>query len=119
MVSRRVEFNEKVSAEQLSAQIKRSAVLGLRKSAEVVLATARHNTPHESGDLERSGAPSVDPTNLVAAVSFNTPYAVRQHEEVNYDHPKKGEAKYLENALAEEADNVRKILAKYLEGAFR
>ncbi|MER6171362.1 hypothetical protein [Streptosporangium sp. NPDC001681] len=119
MVSRHVEYNEKVSPEQLSAQIKRSAVLGLRKSAEAVLATARHNAPHESGDLERSGAPSVDASRLVAAVSFDTPYAVRQHEEMDYDHPKKGGAKYLEKALAEEAANVLKILAKHLEGAFR
>ncbi|MFI6886756.1 hypothetical protein [Streptosporangium canum] len=119
MVSRQVEFNEKVNPEQLSAQIKRSAVLGLTKSAEHVLRMAKHNTPHESGDLERSGAASVDPPNLVAAVSFNTPYAVRQHEEVSYDHPKKGEAKYLENALRDESAAVLKILAKHLQGAFR
>jgi len=42
-------------------------------------------------------------------VSFNEPYATRQHEELEYMHPKGGEAKYLEKPLNE---NIQKYIAR-------
>jgi len=58
-------------------------------------------------------------------VVFNTPYATLQHEELEFEHPKGGEAKYLENILKEKspeyikglADAVDRALDK--EGGFR
>lgn len=45
-------------------------------------------------------------------VSFNTPYAARQHEEIGWRHPNGGEAKYLENPLKERAQMYLQNLAE-------
>ncbi|GHU90279.1 hypothetical protein FACS1894202_09810 [Clostridia bacterium] len=42
--------------------------------------------------------PSVTP---VGTVGYSLPYALRQHEELDYKHPKGGEAKYLEKPFNE------------------
>ena len=52
-------------------------------------------------------------------VSFNTPYAARQHEELGWKHPRGGEAKYLENPLKERAQMYLKNLADAAKGALR
>lgn len=59
--------------------------------------------PIDTGDLRGSGYMSTfeTPKEFTVEVGFNTVYAVRQHEELNYNHPKGGEAKYLERPLNE------------------
>lgn len=44
-------------------------------------------------------------------VSYNTKYAANQHEHTEYDHPKGGQAKYLESVLVEEKDRILKLIA--------
>lgn len=65
--------------------------------AELLLDESNRKVPLETGTLERSGNAAAQ--GYEAAVGYNTPYAVRQHEEVGYAHKGKGEAKYLENAM--------------------
>jgi uncharacterized Zn-binding protein involved in type VI secretion len=56
---------------------------------------------------------------VVGEVGFHTPYALAQHERLDFDHPKGGKAKYLEDNLREHAgryqdnlsDRVRKAIA--------
>jgi hypothetical protein len=52
--------------------------------------------PLDEGTLERSGVASVDPLALTASVSYDTPYAVRQHEDMTLRHPNGRQPKYLE-----------------------
>jgi len=52
---------------------------------------------------------------LIGEVVFNTPYATYQHEEMDLNHPKGGEAKYLENPLKENAQMYIKGLAEAIE----
>lgn len=49
---------------------------------------------------------------LSVEVSFNTPYAAVQHERLDFNHPKGGEAKYLERPLLEQATRYGKIMAQ-------
>jgi len=44
-------------------------------------------------------------------VSFNTKYAAQQHEQINYSHPKGGQAKYLESVIVENQDRILKLIA--------
>ena len=99
----------------LLARINRGAAKGVQTAAEHVLGEAQARAPREEGTLRRSGVASSDPETLRGAVSFDTPYAVRQHEELGYAHTE-GEAKYLENALNAEADTVRTIIADSIRG---
>lgn len=95
------------------------AVRGLRVAAEHVLTQSRKVVPIEEATLERSGVATVDESSLTAAVSYDTPYAVRQHEELNYRHDAGRTAKYLERPLTEEAANVAAIIAAELRRSLR
>jgi len=52
-------------------------------------------------------------------ISFNTPYARRQHEEVGYYHPLGGYAKYLEVPFARKKKKVLKYADKQIKKALR
>jgi hypothetical protein len=95
------------------------AVRGLRLAAEHVLAESRRIVPIEEATLERSGVATVDESSLTAAVSYDTPYAIRQHEEMNYRHDAGRSAKYLERPLAQEAGTVAEIIAAQLRRSLR
>ncbi|RAJ61699.1 hypothetical protein K378_04059 [Streptomyces sp. Amel2xB2] len=95
------------------------AARGLRAVAEHVLARSRARVPIEEGTLERSGVATVDEGELTAAVSYDTPYAVRQHEELDYRHDAGRTAKYLEDPLNEQADTVAELIAAAVRRALR
>ncbi|MGW9385406.1 hypothetical protein [Streptomyces globisporus] len=95
------------------------AARGLRLGSEHVLQVSRGRAPIEEGTLERSGTATVDEDELRAAVAYDTPYAVRQHEEMDYQHDAGRTAKYLEQPMAEEADTVGEIIAAEMRRALR
>ncbi|MBT3157350.1 minor capsid protein [Streptomyces sp. CHA1] len=95
------------------------AVRGLRLAAEHVLERSRRRVPIEEGTLERSGVASVDETTLTAGVSYDTPYAIRQHEEMHYRHDAGRSAKYLEGPLTEESRTVAQIIAAQVRRSLR
>ncbi|MET9923331.1 MULTISPECIES: hypothetical protein [unclassified Streptomyces] len=95
------------------------AVRGLRLGTEHVLQVSRERVPIEEGTLERSGTATVDEDELRAAVAYDTPYAVRQHEEMDYRHDAGRTSKFLELPMAEEADTVGEIIAAEMRRALR
>lgn len=92
------------------ARVHAAAGRGLLKGAEHVLGESRAEVPLEEATLERSGVASVDPATLTAAVSYDTPYAVRQHENLSYRHDAGRKAKYLEDPMNREAGTVGEIV---------
>jgi hypothetical protein len=67
-----------------------------------LMGEAQRQAPVREGILRASAAVEVrrtGPYEVTAAVSFNTVYAARQHENLHYRHPKGGKAKYLEDPL--------------------
>ncbi|QKN87539.1 hypothetical protein SEA_HFRANCETTE_12 [Streptomyces phage HFrancette] len=103
----------------VAAAARAGAVQGLRLGAEHVLQVSRARVPIEEGTLERSGTATVDEDQLTAAVAYDTPYAVRQHEEMDYRHDNGRTAKYLERPLTEESATVARIVAAQLRRALR
>jgi uncharacterized Zn-binding protein involved in type VI secretion len=47
---------------------------------------------------------------VIGIVGFNTPYALVQHERLDFHHPKGGKAKYLEDNLKQRADLYQRNL---------
>lgn len=84
----------------------------LTAGTEYVLTEANKTVPHDDGTLERSGHASNDGKR--GAVSYDTPYAVRQHEDMSLHHDGKGEAKWLETTMARESKVVGQIVATKL-----
>lgn len=89
------------------------AATGLRRglliAGEHVLGDARNRVPIEEATLERSGM--VTSAEGTVAVAFDTPYAVRQHEDMTLSHDDGRTAKYLELALAQTHADVLAIIA--------
>lgn len=88
---------------------------GLELGAHHLLQTSRKLVPHEEGTLENSGKVSTDPARHQAAVSYDTEYAVRQHEEMDYAHDDGRQAKYLEQPMHTEAA----VIAKLAQGSVK
>jgi len=82
---------------------------GLGLAVEHLLTESNKSCPNDEGTMERSGQASVDGTR--GAVSYDTPYAARQHEDMSLHHDGKGRAKWLEATMAQEANTVGKIIA--------
>lgn len=101
------------------AATRQGAARGLRLAAEHVLEVSRRRVAIEEATLERSGVATVDESALTAAVSYDTPYAIRQHEEMTYRHDAGRTAKYLEAPMNEEADTVTEIIAAQVRRSLR
>ncbi|QJD53962.1 hypothetical protein SEA_GALACTICA_14 [Streptomyces phage Galactica] len=86
------------------------AARGLQLALEHVLAESNKLVPLEEGTLQRSGTISIDPANLVGTVSYDTPYAVRQHEEMSWRHAPGRQAKYLETAVNTSRQECARIM---------
>lgn len=70
----------------------------LRVYADRVLGEAQRIVPLEEGTLAGSGDVIIDEhhNGVDATIIFTTPYAARQHEELDYRHREGRQAKYLE-----------------------
>jgi hypothetical protein len=112
-----VEFRLHHTPAEVNARWKAGAVDGLTLAAEHILQVSGQRVPLDDGVLERSGLASVDASELRAAVSYDTEYAVYQHETLGLRHLAGREAKYLENPAREEAEVVERLIAAAIERA--
>jgi|SRR5882757_698574 len=92
------------------------AARGLGLGAEHVRGVSVDRAPLDTAALRNSATASHDPDTLTAAVSYDTPYAARQHEELGYHH-RTGGPKFLESALASERDTVARLIQAQIRKA--
>ena len=85
----------------------------LRGSVEVKINGEDYACGEKGGGLTVNGSipKNADIDRVVGEVSYNTKYAANQHEHTEYDHPRGGQAKYLESVLVEEKDRILKLIA--------
>lgn len=83
---------------------------GVTLALEHLLGAARAAAPKDEHTLERSGATAQ--RGLEGVVAFDTPYAKRQHEELDWHHPRGGQAKYLEQPMGTESPTMRALIAQ-------
>jgi hypothetical protein len=94
------EFSRKIRA--LAQAFPDIAARALAEEATLELADAVAHTPigglgdRHAGQLRESGhiTPFTDPSGMSVAISFNTPYAVAEHQKY-YHHPRGGHRLYL------------------------
>lgn len=95
-------FGWKIDRRHLAKQaVRDAAASGLSDAAEFLLEEANRTVPIEEGTLARSGTTDVDHGALQAAVAYDTPYAVRQHEDTRLRHNEGRRAKWLESTFKE------------------
>ncbi|MBT2505157.1 hypothetical protein J7I98_04440 [Streptomyces sp. ISL-98] len=88
---------------------RRLASEGLERALEHTLGEARKLVPLDEGTLERSGRVDVDGLN--GSISFDSVYAVRQHEEMDWKHLPGRQAKYLEQPMNTERAKMLELMA--------
>ena len=110
-----------MTAQWLGTEAKRrvqaGAADGLRAAAMFALTEANRTVPLDEGALQRSGGTDVDTAGLEAVVSYDTPYARRQHEELGWRHPKQGRAKWLELTIREQQAKIQQIIGTQIRRA--
>ncbi|MFC9680007.1 hypothetical protein [Streptomyces sp. NPDC056948] len=111
----RLHFNGAPAARELRS----AAARGVYLAAEHVLGLSTEVVPLDEAELQRSGTASVDPPSLTGMVSYDTPYAVVQHERLDFRHAPGRTAKYLENSLNAARTDVAAIIAAEVRRAMR
>jgi hypothetical protein len=88
---------------------RRLAGEGLARALEHTLGVANTVVPLDEATLQRSG--KVTQVGLNGAISYDTPYAVRQHEELTWRHAPGRSAKYLEIPMNTERETMLALMA--------
>lgn len=96
---------------EVQAKVKAALRRGLRLAGEHILGVSNKQVPFEEGYLALTGAVTEDPGSMTVAISYDTPYAVIQHEDLSLRHDQGRNAKYLENACRSEKATAGKIIA--------
>lgn len=113
---------------QLAKQIAKAAAMSaLRDGAEAILTESQDEVPHATGTLMRSGTVTEAPTEQAVYISYNTPYAVKMHEDLTLRHPDPKNpisstgrnAKYLENPFNRNINKVLKLVERRVKNALQ
>lgn len=91
-------------------QVEQAATEGLGAAARELLAESNRRAPKLDGHLRGSGKAVVK--GKQAAVGYDSPYAVKQHEALRFRHPGGGSAKFLELALRLNSEKLQQIIAE-------
>ena len=96
-----------------------AAVEWVRDVCDDLLSESRDEVPYDMGDLSNSGKVTVvrRTAGIEGAVSFDTPYAVRQHEDPALQHQDGKKAQYLGDPLRANSQRYLDYLAAKERGA--
>lgn len=103
--------------EQIFGAIEDAVQEQLLRCAADLQSKSSEQAPIDKGDLR--GNCAIDEQALTVRVGYSVPYALRQHEELDYQHPKGGKAKYLEDPFNENAEKYGKSIEKAVGRAIR
>ena len=110
-----IEIDQQWNDGKVKDQIIAAAMQGLKITGELILTEAKKIVPVDTGTLSRSGTVNADNAKLEVEISFNTPYARKQHEEMNYTHADGRQAKYLEKPFQANAGRAKDLIENELK----
>lgn len=117
-----IRWNIELDTEALQAAVHDAIPFAVVRAAEHLRAVAVELAPIREGHLRNSAGVSMPPEKqigeiAVAEVKFPGPYARRQHYELDWHHPRGGQALYLEQPVITEGDTCRQIMADTIRDA--
>jgi len=77
--------------------VTRSVQSGIADIMADVFDESQRQVPVDTGRLKESATININEKSI--SIQYNTPYALIQHENLEYNHPNGGKAKYLEDAF--------------------
>lgn len=115
MAKFKIELDSKALDKQLANALKRNPKVTAKTIKAIALdlqGKSAKLAPVDTGDLRNNCNADLSKANgskASATVGYSLPYALRQHEELGYNHPKGGQAKFLEQPFLE---NEKKYIDK-------
>lgn len=92
-------------------KVRDAAMSAMEDLGEHVLEESNRVVPIEEGTLQRSGNVSSDRGAGKVRIGYDTPYAVRQHEDMDLRHDEGRQAKFLEDAVLGAAPKAGDFIA--------
>ena len=103
---------------EIAMRMRIATAAAINLMAHSIGGEAQREAPVEEGTLRGTMAvEEATPLDLEATISFSTPYAARQHEELDWKHPKGGKAKYLEDPMKAATPTAEKVLGATIKKA--
>lgn len=105
-----------------SALARQAAISALQMCAADLQGKSAQEAPIDNGDLKANcsvGPLKREGPTVSLTVGYNLPYAIVQHEHLEFNHPKGGKAKYLEDPFNENKAKYTRMIAEAVRGALR
>lgn len=114
-------FRSTIDPSKITDGVRSGAHQGMSEAMLHLETEANKSVPHDEGTLERSSDTGVEdnPNGVTGSVSYDTPYAPKQHEDLALHHDGKGRAKWLELTMAEQRKVMGQIVASRIREALR
>lgn len=112
----------KWDGDKVSKVVEQAVIAALQKCAADLQRKSAERAPIDTGDL-RSNC-SVSPlkrngTEFYYTVGYDLPYAITQHERLDFRHPRGGEAKYLEKPFEENKGLYEQYIGEAVRNALK
>ncbi|MBR1710598.1 MAG: HK97 gp10 family phage protein [Clostridia bacterium] len=91
-----IRYRKNLDWGKVSSKLQKAGKKGLQAGLEILLEESQRQVPKDTGALAQSGK-VVMYNDQEGHVSYNTEYALVQHERTDFSHPHGGKAKYLED----------------------
>lgn len=115
-MSMRFEFQDNTGP--IKARVAAARGRALQVAGFALLQDANRTVPLEEGPLQNSGKVTMSAWNgTEAAVGYDTPYAVRQHEDTRLRHDPGRRAKWLELSLNERREALFTLIGERIRAA--
>ncbi len=114
-------FRVKLDKEKVLRMSKAAAKKGLHDALDHLASVSKEQVPLDQGPLRNSCYVDVASDGRSGTVSYDTPYAVMQHEHTEYQHQRGRKAKYLEDPVNDKAvqGEMQTLLRNAYEGEFK
>lgn len=109
-----IDWSIRLDLDRVAEAATRTASTAAGKAMEHIRGVAAALTPEDTGHLIGTATVTVDGDE--ATITYDGPYARRQHEELTWRHDK-GQAKFLEQPMNTEKNTALGIVAKEIREA--
>ena len=95
----------------------------MKTTSESILGESQKLVPVDTGTLQKSGTVQYNEDKTIATISYNTPYALKQHEDNTLNHNKSknpdAQAKYLERPFNEKKGELESNIGNEFDRILR
>lgn len=115
-MSRKVHLKIKLDRSKINGTISSCRKKAVWAALDYLASQSKDQVPLDTGVLKNSCSVDINADGSEGTVSYDTPYAVVQHEATHYNHQRGRKAKYLEDPVYD--GNIRSAMVKLAGSAF-